>query len=111
MPRSGRYTIEESERIVSISIDWQDREGQAHHIEFCGVPDGSDQPSEAPGFTHMTLTRVNSSTLDSTAYNGQTRTMYARRVAHGDLLSTLQQITTDDGYISNFQVYERVLVS
>ncbi len=107
-PASALYTVTESEGVISISIDWIDREGEKHHIEFGGVPDGSPQSSEAPGITHMTLTRLNSSTLDSAAYNGNEQTMYARRMAHDDLLSTLQRISTDDGEFSVFQVYRRL---
>ena len=106
-PQTGIYRITQTDGVVSISIDWLDRENVEHHVEFRGVPDGSEMPTEVPGLTHMTLTKINSSTLDSAAYNGEQRIMYARRVAHGNLLSTLQRITTDAGSISIFQVYRR----
>jgi hypothetical protein len=107
-PRSGVYTIGESEGVVSISMSWTDAEGEQHAIEYGGLPDGSEHPLEAPDLTHMTLTRIDSSTLDSAAYKGEDQMMYARRTAHDDLLTTLQRIKTeDDGSVSIFQVYSR----
>jgi len=106
-PRSGLYTIEESAGVLRLAVDWVDRAGLAHHVEFGGQPDGSEQTVDTPGLTHMTLTRIDSGTLDSAAFRDGEPVMYARRVAHGDLLSTLQRIRTPAGEVSIFQVYRR----
>jgi len=106
-PRSGLYVIAESAGALRLTVDWVDRAGLEHHIEFGGLPDGSEQKVDTPGLTHMTLTRVDSRTLDSAAYLGGERVMYARRVAHANLLSTLQRMRTPAGEVSIFQVYRR----
>jgi hypothetical protein len=63
--------------------------GAKRHIEFEGVPDGSEQQTEAPGLTHMTLTLINANTLDSSAYSGEEQTMYARRAPRTSIRNSL----------------------
>jgi len=107
-PTRGLYTIAEAAGVVSISISWIDVEGEEHSISFSGASDGSPQSTSAPGLTHMTISRMSANTLDSAAFNGEDQTMYARRVAHDNLLSTLQRITSENGTFSIFQVYKRI---
>ena len=106
-PRSGTYSISDVAGITTIFIDWTDQAGEEHHIEYAGPADGSSQPTEAPGLTRMTLTRISENTLDSAAYNGDDEILYARRTAHGDLLSTYQRTYVGGERTSIFQVYRR----
>lgn len=107
-PKSGIYEIKERNNQVEISVNWTDSEGQAHAIEFGGAADGSDLPADAPGVTHMTLTRIDEHTLDSAAFNQDAQIMYARRVANDSLLTTWQRIDVPGGQNSIFQVYRRL---
>jgi hypothetical protein len=106
-PQQGEYTIAEADGTFLILISWTDAQNDKHSIEFSGAPDGSNYPTEAPGLTHMTLTRVSPGILDSAAYNEEVQMIYARRIAHDNLLSIWQRINTDNGSISIFQVYRR----
>jgi len=108
-PRSGLYVIEADSEAVHISISWETDEG-THHVEFSGPTDGTKVPAQAPGVTHLSLTHVDSVTLDSSAYADNREIAYARRCASqsGDLLATVQEVSRDDGStFRNFQVYRR----
>ena len=117
-PLSGTYRISQSEGEVSISIDWEASDGSAHHIEFGAPSDGTRQPLstpevasvDAPGISHLSITRVSPLILDSSAYAGADEVAYARRLASQDglLLSTVQVGRRADGTsFRNFQVYRK----
>lgn len=106
-PVSGLYRISVSGDSTNFSIQWIDGVGNEYEHEFGGPADGSQLATDAPGATHMTITRVDERTLDSAVFNDSVRTMYARRRAHGDLLSTAQTIHSHGDPYSIFQVYKR----
>jgi hypothetical protein len=117
-PLSGTYRISQADGDVRISIDWKAPDGSAHQIEFGAPNDGTRQPSGAPGVasrdapavSHLSITRVSPSILDSSAFAGADEVAYARRSASQDglLLSTVQVGRRADGTsFRNFQVYRR----
>ncbi len=117
-PLSGTYRTSQSEGEVSISIDWEASDGSTHHIEFGAPNDGTRQPLstpgvasvDAPGISHLSITRVSPLILDSSAYAGADEVAYARRLASQDglLLSTVQVGRRADGTsFRNFQVYRK----
>ena len=108
-PLRGVYEIQNIAGAIQITILWKDLEGSDHDISYAGVPDGSQQETDAPGLTHMTMSRIDENTLDTAAYKGSDCLMYARRVVSEkhDLLTTMQTSYTGEGSQSNFQVYKR----
>lgn len=106
-PLDARYRIAVTGDATTVSIQWTDRAGNENDLEFGGPADGSRLATDAPGATHVTITRVDERTLDSAVYNGSELLMYARRRALEDLLSTVQTVHSDGGHFSNFQVYRR----
>ena len=109
VPRSGRYEISAADGNLSIAISWVDAQGNPQETEFGGAPDGSINELGAPGIT-FSLTRIDSATLDSAAFQDGVEVAYARRCAamDGSLLATVQTGTTPEGQaFRNFQVYRR----
>lgn len=109
-PASGRYEISQAGDRVQIAISWRARDGSDHEIAFGSPNDGSRTDSSAPGTSHLSITRVNESILDSRAFLGEKEIAYARRSASmdGQLLSTVQVGYRPDGSsFRNFQVYRR----
>lgn len=110
VPLSGLYEIAENHGAVEVSIWWQETDGSERNVTFSGVPDGSHLPSDGPGVSEFSLTRVSEAILDSSAFAGGEEVAYARRAVSADglLLSTVQRGRTPQGEpFSNFQVYRR----
>ena len=110
-PKSGSYEVDEnSAGEVSISVQWTSADDSEHSIRFAGPTDGSKQAFDAPGLTHFNFTRIDERTLDSSAYDGDTEVMYARRRISADnkLLSNVQETILGEKRFRNFQVYRRV---
>ena len=109
VPKSGTYEISEEGNVVVISIQWQSLDGSSHSIGFSGPFDGTPKPSNTPGISELSISRVSSTILDSSAFLDGEEIMYARRSASSDgrLLSTVQTGTTDGASYRNFQVYAR----
>jgi len=109
-PVSGIYRISQLDGDVRISIDWEAQDGMKHQIEFQAPDSGAKQPSNNPGTSHFSITRVSPLILDSHAYAGEEEVAYARRRASGDglLLATVQAGRRANGRsFRNFQVYRR----
>ena len=109
-PVSGIYRISQLEGDVRISIDWEAQDGSKHQIEFQAPDSGLKQPSNNPGTSHFSITRVSPLILDSRAYAGEEEVAYARRCASDDglLLATVQAGRRANGTsFRNFQVYRR----
>jgi hypothetical protein len=109
-PTSGVYTLAWSSSGIEISIAWQAADGQSHSISFGGPGDGSLQPTGNDVPSHLSITHIDASTLDSSAFDGTTEIAYARRRVSGDrrLLVTVQTGVRSDGTrFRSFQVYER----
>ena len=109
-PLSGRYEIQQSDGQVQISIAWRAKDGADHHTTFGSPNDGTRTPIEAPGVTHLSITRVSASVLDSGAFDHERIVSDARRCTSpdGQLLSTVQIGFRPDGTsFRNFQVYRR----
>lgn len=107
-PPDGRYVLRRDGDRVEATIGWTGPDGTAQQTAFGGPVDGSRQPVDGPGVTHLTITHVDGATLDSAAYAGDELLMYARRRASGDLLTTVQTMHVGGAHHSNFQVYRRV---
>jgi hypothetical protein len=110
-PTSGVYTIAWSPSRIDISIAWQATDGQRHSISFGGPSDGTRQPTGNDVPSHLSVTHIDTSTLDSSAFDGAAEIAYARRRVSRDgrLLATVQTGLGRDGTrFRNFQVYERV---
>ena len=109
VPKSGIYEISENEGVVVISITWQSANGSSHRIGFSGPSDGSIQLSDTAGISELSISRISSTILDSSAFLAGDEIMYARRSASSDgrLLSTVQTGTKDETSFRNFQVYSR----
>lgn len=109
-PEWGIYQIAQLDEGVRISIDWEAQDGSKHHIAFQAPDDGVKQPSNGPGTSYLSITRVSPLILDSHAYLGEEEVAYARRRVSEDgcLLSTVQVVRRADGTsFRNFQVYRR----
>ena len=108
-PLRGIYEIQSDGTEVRISVNWTDKEGAEHAIEYGGAIDGSKHPIDASGTTSTVYFRVDENTLGSTVYDNDRKTMYARRIvsAANDLLATVQVQYRPEGDLSNFQVYRR----
>ena len=109
-PVSGIYRIAQLDDDVRISIDWEAQDGSKHQIEFQAPDRGIKQPSNNPGTSHFSITRVSHLILDSRAYAGDEEVGYARRRASDDglLLATVQAGRRANGTsFRNFQVYRR----
>lgn len=109
-PASGRYEISQADGRVQIAISWRAQDGSEHEVKFGSANDGSRTESSAPGVSHLSITRVSESILDSSAFLADREIAYARRSASmdGQLLSTVQVGYRPDGSsFRNFQVYRR----
>ncbi len=108
-PIEGRYALAKYGGRIEFLIQWRDGDGQSHSLEFGGPLDGQKHPSKAPGISTLCYEEIDERTLDSTAFDGDTPRMYARRVASldGSLLAVSQVIYGDEGAVTNFQVYRR----
>ena len=109
-PASGRYQISQAGGHVQIAIAWRTQDGSEHEVKFASPNDGSRTDSSAPGTSHLSITRVSESILDSRAFLADREIAYARRSASidGQLLSTVQVGYRPDGSsFRNFQVYRR----
>lgn len=108
-PVSGLYVIQSVEGTVYFQIEWTDTSGTDHNLEFSGPLDGQKHDSDSPGVSDLVYEKIDDSTLDSTAFNGDEILMYARRTASSDgsLLAVSQVFHGEDGNLSNFQVYRR----
>lgn len=108
-PVSGRYVIRAAGANIEFEITWTDAVGEEFQIAFGGPLDGQKHDSDTPGISALMYEKIDDSTLDSTAYNGEEILLYARRVAAQDkkLLSVSQVTYTDNGTLTNFQVYRR----
>jgi hypothetical protein len=109
-PASGIYRISQLGDDVRISIEWKAQDGSKHQIEFQAPDSGVKQPSNNPGTSHFSITRVSPLILDSRAYAGEEEVGYARRRASDDglLLATVQAGRRTNGTsFRNFQVYRR----
>ena len=109
VPLSGIYEISEADGVISISIGWRASDGSEHQIAFAGPADGSQQPTDSPGVSALSILRVSNTVLDSSAYSDGEEVMYARRTASSDgrLLSTVQAGASGGTPFRNFQVYSR----
>jgi hypothetical protein len=109
-PMRGVYQIAQLDEGVRISIDWVAQDGSKNQIAFQAPDDGVKQPSNGPGASHLSITRVSPLILDSRAYMEKEEVAYARRRVSDDglLLSTVQVVRRADGTsFRNFQVYRR----
>ena len=108
-PLNGSYKIQSDGTDVRFSIVWTDIEGTDHAIDYGGPIDGSKHPIDSSGTTSASYLRVDENTLDSTVYDNDKKTMYARRIvsAGTDLLAVVQVEYKPEGKLSNFQVYRR----
>lgn len=113
-PLQGIYQIAQLDEGVRISIDWATPDGSKHHIAFQAPDDGVKQPSNSPGASHLSITRISPLILDSRAYIGEEEVACARRRVSDDglLLSTVQVVRRADGTsFRNFQVYRRQMTA
>lgn len=108
-PLSGLYVISTESDKVNFTIQWTDASNSSHTLEFGGQANGEKQASNTPGVSHVSYEKIDNLILDSTAYDGERKLLYARRAASkdGGILSVVQVIYADDEAYSNFQVYKR----
>lgn len=109
-PVSGIYRISLLDGDVRISTDWEAQDGSKHRIEFQARDSGVKQPSNNPGTSHFSITRISPLILDSRAYVDDEEVAYARRRVSDDglLLATVQSGRRANGTsFRNFQVYRR----
>jgi hypothetical protein len=109
VPISGMYEISEEGGLITVLIRWRSADGSDQEVTFSGPADGSRQPSDAPGISEFSVSRISDTILDSSAYAEGKELLYARRSASRDgrLLSTVQAARSGDGVHRNFQVYRR----
>ncbi|PCI75615.1 MAG: hypothetical protein COB20_12515 [SAR86 cluster bacterium] len=108
-PVSGSYVIRSKDGTIEFEVEWTDTSGADHRLSFGGSLDGQKHASDAPGISDVAYEKINDLTLDSTAFNGDTILMYARRIASSDggLLAVSQSLYGENGDLTNFQVYRR----
>ena len=109
-PQSGEYVIAAQGEGYHITMAWTTTDGKALSTAYDGVPDGVLHPADAPGVDTMSMTRVDDLTLDSSAFVGEQRIAYARRVLSADyqMMTVTQSGVTPDGTsFSNLSVYHR----
>ena len=108
-PLNGIYKIQSDGTEVRFSLTWTDKEAAEHAIEYGGPIDGSKHLIDASDSTSTAFLRVDENTLDSTVYDNDRKTMYARRIvsAGNDLLAVVQVEYKPENNSSNFQVYRR----
>ena len=111
-PVSGTYEISQSRDGVSFRVRWRlDGDEADRSSEFGGKTDGSRIALPASGGPDsFSIEAVDDRTLDSSAFRGEKRVAWARRVASadGDLLAVVQEAAGPQGeLLRNFQVYRR----
>ena len=81
-------------------MDWIDAQGKANHQSYDAIPDGKEHPYENPALVDtVSMTRVDSRTLDSASFKGGKRIAYARRTlsADGHTMTIVQSGETPQG--------------
>lgn len=108
-PNSGSYEIQTEGGLVQFKIEWTDQSAESHTISFGGPVDGTKLDSDAPGVSAVSYEKINDSSLNSTAFDGDKILLYAQRVvsSDGNLMAVSQVIYSGESSTANFQVYRR----
>jgi len=110
-PQSGLYIIETKDNGYLVTMKWTTN-GDEKQMAYEGIPDGKQYETPATGIDAMSMTRVDDKTLDSSAFVGEVRIAYARRVLseNDNTMTVTQSGKTPDGTdFANVSVYHRVI--
>ena len=114
-PASGLYRIGEDAGRVRFEIDWTDVNGEAHHVEFSGAPDGT-RAAFAGGelADEIAVKAISERELTSYAYWQGNEIMVAQRQLDdtGQAMRVVQLVRFPDGsHCANTSVYVRAASS
>jgi hypothetical protein len=106
------YTVSSDGDRYHFGIAWRTVDGQRFETGYSGIPDGRQHAFEDPQAADaLSLTRVDSSTLDSASFKGETRLAHARRelLEDGRIMRVTQSGQSPGGKTyRNIAYYRRV---
>lgn len=110
-PRAGIYRIAEVDGRLKFSIDWVAADGEAHQVEFDGVPDGAPVPfAGGDAVDAMSVHAVSPRDLRSSAFWKGQELMVAQRQLDesGRAMRVTQLVRFPDGtHLANVAIYRR----
>lgn len=111
-PQKGLYIIKIKDEGYLVTMKWTNTAGNDLEMDYEGIPDGVQYPTDAPHVDTMSMERVDEKTLDSSAFVGDTRIAFGRRELSDDnnTMTVTQSGKTPDGdEFANVSVYHRVM--
>lgn len=112
-PHNASYEITTDGELYTMTMRWTTGEGHTIEQAYKGLPDGQRYDFEdSPGIDSFSMTRVDPSTLDTTAHKDGEVVSHASRVLsddHNTMTITTEMNTPQGKHYTNVAIYIRSL--